>query len=110
MTVYVDTLVAHPAPADPQTRRAGAPHGHRWCHMFTDGDLAELHAIAARIGLKRAWFQDHPTLPHYDLTPPRRGAAIAAGAVPCDRHKTVEVMRANRTRRHNAAPGGIHGH
>jgi hypothetical protein len=29
------------------------------CHLTCDGDLAELHAFAERIGMKRAWFQPH---------------------------------------------------
>lgn len=58
------------------------PPFHRGsCHITTDGPLEELHALAARVGLRRRWFQEHPTAPHYDLTPPRREAAIAAGAV-----------------------------
>lgn len=37
-------------------------------HMMTDSDdLEELHLEAERIGLERAYFQDHPTHPHYDL-------------------------------------------
>lgn len=69
MTIYVDTLL---------------PWGERsklWCHMATDGDLAELHEFAQRIGLKRAWFQNRPRLPHYDLRPSMRVRAIQAGAV-----------------------------
>lgn len=39
------------------------------CHLFTDGPNEELHAFAARLGLKRAWFQKSTSGPHYD---PRR--------------------------------------
>ncbi|MBZ4402475.1 DUF4031 domain-containing protein [Myxococcus sp. AS-1-15] len=88
MSVYVDQLVPHPPPADVATRRAGARHGHRWCHLLCDpGGEAELHAFAARVGLKREWFQAPPAAskPHYDLTPPRRTAALEAGAVELDR-------------------------
>lgn len=53
----------------------------QWCHMMTDSDIEELHAMAARIGMHRSWFQDHPSHPHYDLRPTKRVAAIAAGAV-----------------------------
>lgn len=36
--------------------------------MMTDSeDLEELHAEAERLGMERAYFQDHPTHPHYDL-------------------------------------------
>lgn len=51
------------------------------CHLTTDGPLNELHAFATKIGLRRAWFQDHPRMAHYDLTRGRRDAAIRAGAV-----------------------------
>ncbi|NTX09087.1 DUF4031 domain-containing protein [Myxococcus sp. CA040A] len=88
MSVYVDQLVPHPPPKDAATRRAGAPHGHQWCHLSCDpGGEEELHAFAARIGLKREWFQAPPkaSKPHYDLTPPRRAAALEAGAVELDR-------------------------
>lgn len=51
------------------------------CHLTTDGPLSELHAFALRIGLRRQWFQDHPKMPHYDLTPQRRIKALQAGAV-----------------------------
>lgn len=43
--------------------------GVRWCHMVSDASLEELHEFAAKLGLKRAWFQPcppHPA-PHYDL-------------------------------------------
>ena len=50
------------------------------CHMFTDEiDLTALHELAAKIGMKRAWFQDKWSAPHYDLTPNRRADAIEAG-------------------------------
>jgi hypothetical protein len=46
-----------------------------WCHMATDSDLEELHQMAARLGLRRVWFQNTPTHPHYDLTPGKRAAS-----------------------------------
>ncbi|MGI9002261.1 MAG: DUF4031 domain-containing protein, partial [Pseudonocardia sp.] len=33
------------------------PYRARWSHLFTDGPHEQLHAFAARIGLRRAWFQ-----------------------------------------------------
>jgi hypothetical protein len=79
MTVYVDDIQTYPAESikDAQARRVS----RQWCHMWTDGDLAELHQVAQRIGLRRAWFQDRPGFPHYDLTPSRRAKALEAGAV-----------------------------
>ena len=75
--IYVDPLQSYnPANLTARVARVGV----QWCHLWAD-DTEELHAFAARIGMKRAWFQNHPRLPHYDLVPSRRAAAIAAGAV-----------------------------
>jgi hypothetical protein len=51
--------------------------------MVSDVDEAELHAFAARIGLRRAWAQLRPqaSAAHYDLTPRRRALAVQLGAV-----------------------------
>ena len=80
MSVYVDELFVAVA-KESEARRVGARSGHQWCHLWTDGDLEELHAFAARIGMRRAWFQNHALLPHYDLVPSRRTKAIALGAI-----------------------------
>lgn len=67
------------------------------CHMFTDTvDLTDLHAMAAQIGMKRAWFQQVRAAPHYDLTASRRRAAVALGAVEVVRHEAVGIWRARR--------------
>lgn len=67
------------------------------CHMFTDElDLEPLHLLAAAIGMKRAWFQDRPAAPHYDLTPSRRTLAIAHGAQELDRRAAAAVWRRRR--------------
>lgn len=55
----------------------------RWnggAHMMAN-DLDALHAMAVKIGLKRAWFQGESTFAHYDLTASKRRLAVAAGAV-----------------------------
>lgn len=76
MTVYVDDW------------RQQATVGRltaRWSHLTVgpEDDIAELHAFALRIGLRRSWFQDKPwPLAHYDVTESKRQAAIRAGAVP----------------------------
>ncbi|WP_288482356.1 DUF4031 domain-containing protein [uncultured Deinococcus sp.] len=78
MTVYVDQI----------TDYGGSVKGYvgkvsqRWCHMTAD-TLEELHAMADRIGMKRSWYQPGAWLHlcHYDLTPGKRVAAVAAGAV-----------------------------
>jgi len=54
----------------------------------------ELHAMAARIGMKRAWFQGPPKHdPHYDLVPSRRKLAVIAGALELDRRAFVGKLR-----------------
>lgn len=53
-------------------------------HLQAD-TLDELHAFAARLGLRRQWFQTRPGRPekdHYDLTRTRRDQAIYLGAIP----------------------------
>lgn len=67
-SVYVDTL-----PAGWGRWSGGA-------HMLAN-DLDALHAMADRLGLKRAWFQGDTTFAHYDLTASKRKLAVAAGAV-----------------------------
>jgi hypothetical protein len=63
MTVYVDDM--------------RAPFGRMiMCHMIADTE-AELHAMAARIGIARRWYQGD----HYDIALAKRALAIAAGAV-----------------------------
>lgn len=79
MAVYVDQLFFAES-RDPQAYRVGQRNGHRWCHLWADSD-DELHAFAARLGMKRAWFQDSPSLHHYDLTPEKRALAIRLGAL-----------------------------
>ncbi len=68
MAVYVDEVQVYGSKGE-------------WCHMMTDGNLDELHAIAAKIGMQQRWFQNHPSHPHYDLRPSARAAAIKAGAL-----------------------------
>jgi hypothetical protein len=72
MSVYVDDLQKWP-----HARHACFKAGS--CHMMAD-TLEELHALASRIGLRRSWFQPR-SFPHYDLSPGKREAAVAAGAV-----------------------------
>ncbi len=53
-------------------------------HMQADTPEA-LHEFAARLGLKREWFQHRDARPeadHYDLTRSKRDEAILLGAIP----------------------------
>lgn len=92
MSVYVDAL-----------ERRGEREGFRWhtsCRMYAD-TLAELHAMADRIGMWRAWFQDDAGDPHYELVPARRAMAVEAGAVEHTREQREQYLR-----RRNAAAAG----
>jgi len=63
------------------------------CHLITDGTNEELHAFAASIGLRREWFQQSSSWPHYDLTASRRLAAIESGAVELEDRPFHEILR-----------------
>lgn len=79
--------------SDPQARRVGRKHGHQWCHMWCEpGEEDKLHEIAAKIGMRREWFQDK-SLPHYDLVPTRRAMAILEGAVETDLREWLKKRR-----------------
>ena len=86
--VIVDEIILYP--------NARPPFDKGSCHMSTDGDIEELHAFAARIGMRRSWFQDHPSMPHYDLTPKRREAAIRAGATFVSWRQLAQERRAKK--------------
>ena len=70
------------------------------CHL-TCATLDDLHAFAARLGLRREWFQDHPIAPHYDLTATKRALALHYGAVFVPARRQALARRAARL----SAPG-----
>lgn len=81
MSVYVD--------------RAGNHFGRLvMSHMIADTP-AELHALAAEIGLERRWFQAPPRASfwHYDVCKTKRALAVSLGAVECDRASFVMALR-----------------
>jgi Protein of unknown function (DUF4031) len=79
----------------------------RWSgggHMQAD-TLDELHAFAARIGMRREWFQSKPGRPendHYDLTCTARERAITFGAETEDRRSGTRRRQAIRRVRDRA--------
>ncbi len=78
MTVYVDQITTYsPTIIQGQARM----WGNQWSHLWTNGDIEELHIFAEAIGLKREWFQPHHIFDHYDIVPSRRDRALRAGAV-----------------------------
>lgn len=61
-------------------------------HMLADTE-EELHAMAKCLGLKREWFQAHPTHPHYDICDYKRAHAVRLGAVSLARREVVALLR-----------------
>jgi len=104
MTIFVDDM-----------RRLAVPRGGRvrarWSHLFTDqDDQTELHEFAARLGLKREWFQGakwettHPWRCHYDVTDRVRARALELGATPVTYpHGLSELIEMRKQSRRPAA-------
>jgi hypothetical protein len=76
--------------------------GMLMCHMLADTE-SELHAMAARIGARREWYQKDASTPHYDIPVFRRADAIRYGAVEIGRRETVTIIR-----RIRANPSAFH--
>jgi hypothetical protein len=98
MTVYVDDAFCSDDP-DAWGRWTGGGH------MQADTP-DELHAFAARLGLRREWFQSRPGRPerdHYDLTGARRDQAIRLGAIRESVEAGIARRRAARDQRSTAA-------
>lgn len=106
MTVYVDDMLM----------AADVPNGARtvrgiWSHLIADTP-DELHEFAARLGLRRSWFQEPKgfgSLPlnpaslkaqqwHYDVTKAKREQAIRMGAVPVTRQRMSQIIRERHAR------------
>jgi hypothetical protein len=85
MPVYIDDMYRY---------RIGQFRGMQMSHLIADTD-AELHAMAARIGMKRAWFQGD----HYDVPLSKRDLAVAAGAI------AISYRQAGAMRRRRAVEG-----
>jgi hypothetical protein len=101
VTVYLDDW-RQPARLGPVT--------DRWSHLVADSD-AELHAFAARLGMRREWFQhkaDRPHQAHYDLPERSRGDALALGAVAVSWRQVGRMLRQRRGARTigGTAPSG----
>lgn len=85
MSVYVDKMLSTIPNANWRYREG--------CHLIAD-TLGELHVFAARLGMKRSWFQQkNGNLPHYDLTVNKRKRAVQLGAVEIGQRKFVEILR-----------------
>jgi len=78
MPVYVDPLFDHGEKG-------------QWSHL-TGEPIEELHAFAAQLGLRRAWFQPR-SIPHYDIPPYIRDLAIRQGAIALSRKEFLNQVR-----------------
>ena len=88
MAAYVDALQVWPNARG--IFRAGS------CHLAAD-TLDELHEFAARLGMRRSWFQSgNGRHPHYDLVKSRRDRAVALGALEVSGRDLVLLWRAQR--------------
>jgi hypothetical protein len=81
MAVYIDPAVFK----KPGGRK-------RYCHVAAD-TVEELHAFAARIGLKRHFFHASAKHIHYDLAEEKRPEAVAAGAVEVTSRELARLAR-----------------
>jgi hypothetical protein len=89
MTVYVDDMHKYPL---------GRFRRMKMSYMIADTD-AELHAMAARIGVARRWFQGD----HYDICLSKRAQAVQAGAVEITLRELSRMAMAKRRARAAAA-------
>jgi allophanate hydrolase subunit 1 len=81
--VYVDNMKA-------------AFRGMIMCHMLADSD-EELHAMAARLGLKMEWHQKPGTVhSHYDIALSKRRLAVHFGAIEITRSQLVAILKKKR--------------
>lgn len=83
MTCYVDRLRDH--------YNTGLRY-RQWCHLIADTE-DELHKMAKKLKLDRAWFQGK-SFPHYDLTPSKRRQAVQFyGAIELEDKAFVTKLR-----------------
>lgn len=81
MPVYVDNM--------------RASYGRmKMCHMVADS-MAELLAMADKIGVARRWFQPGSS-PHFDIALSKRAMAVQNGAIEVDRRGLVDAMKRHR--------------
>jgi hypothetical protein len=106
--IFVDSMRM---PAEVTDPGSGRTYSSRWSHLISDSlDPTELHAFAAKLGMRRAWFQPGNTPgkkdgldragDHYDLTDRKRREAIRLGAVEINCYQLVDILRAKRARLH----------
>jgi hypothetical protein len=102
MTVYLD---------DWRQRARLGPVEDQWSHLIADSD-EELHRFAARMGMRRQWFQfkaGRPHHAHYDLPERARDEAVANGAVEVTWRQLGRMLRDRRVSDTSADPTSVAG-
>lgn len=79
--------------------------GKKWCHLVADS-LDELHGFADLLGLRRGWFQDRASYPHYDVTVSVRERALQLGAMHGDRRTIIGCAKALKAQLHALRDAG----
>lgn len=87
--VYVDDMYKYPM---------GQFGRMKMSHMIADTD-AELHAMAAKIGVARRWYQGD----HYDISMSKRTEAVALGAKEITLRELSAMALARRRQQANGA-------
>ena len=80
----------------------------RWSHLWADSE-DELHDFAARLGMRREWFQHRTARPHhahYDVPERRRPAVLELGAVEVTWRELGRMLRERRAPDDSGAAGG----
>ena len=86
MSVYVDPIM-------PCTPNKNWRYKYS-CHLVAD-TVAELHAFAACLGLKRSWYQ-YKVISHYDLTVNKRREAVKLGAIEMNTKQLGDLIKKQR--------------
>ena len=91
MSVYVDELF------NTRSLKSAKWQYNQSCHMRADTE-EELHAMAAKIGLRQEWCQypDNPVKRHYDLTATKRALAVKNGAISVTWREMVQKFSGER--------------
>lgn len=90
MTVYVDDMYRLPI---------GRLKRMKMSHLIADSEQ-ELHQMADKIGLKRAWYQGN----HYDISLTHRKLAVQAGAVEVGYHQLAYMSKRHKIEGHCGKP------
>ena len=61
-------------------------------HLLADTPQ-ELHEMAAKIRVKRKWYQKNASTPHYDICMEKRALALSYGAILVNRRELADILQ-----------------